>query len=205
MGLEANCSALMGNQISDGKLQWETDVLLFRGTFRLKIPAGEITRIQVAGQDLVVEHNGVSVSFLLGAVAAKWCDKILHPPTLFDKLGIKKNQRVALVNWKQKQFCADLQNFVDELHTDARTKSIKECDVVFLGAERDSDLLLLAKLEPLIKRNGAIWIVYPKGQKLITEASVMAETKRFKLVDNKTCRFSETHTGLRAVIPVARR
>ncbi len=193
----------MGNQSSDGKLQWETDVLLFRGTFRLKIPASEITKIHVVGQDLVVEHNGVSVSFLLGAVAPKWCDKILHPPTLFDKLGIKKNQRVALVNWKQEQFCADLRKCVDELHTYAI--SIKDCDVIFLGAETDSDLVLLAKLEPLIKRNGAIWIVYPKGQKLITEASVMAETKRFKLVDNKTCRFSETHTALRAVIPVARR
>ena len=63
----------------------------------------------------------------------------------------------------------------------------------------------LNKLEPLLKRNGAIWIVYPKGLKLITEASVMAASKAANFVDNKTCRFSDTHTGLRVVIPIARR
>ena len=51
----------------------------------------------------------------------------------------------------------------------------------------------------------AIWIVYPKGQRHIREADVMRAGKAAGFTDNKICRFSETHTALRFVIPVARR
>jgi hypothetical protein len=60
-------------------------------------------------------------------------------------------------------------------------------------------------LEASIKPNGAIWVVYPKGQKHIREIDVMAAGKSAGLTDNKVCRFSETHKALRLVIPLARR
>ena len=69
----------------------------------------------------------------------------------------------------------------------------------------DKDLDRLTKLEPMLNRAGAIWIVYPKGLKAITEMSVMNAAGAAGFVDNKTCKFSETHTALRVVIPVARR
>ena len=53
--------------------------------------------------------------------------------------------------------------------------------------------------------DGGVWIVYPKGRKDIREADVMAAGRDLGLKDNKTCRFSDTHTGLRFVIPVAER
>lgn len=201
MGLETTCTASTKNEVSEGKLQWESDALLFKGAFRLKIPSTAISNILVNGEDLVVEYSGTRTSFHIGPAAAKWQQKILHPPTLFAKLGVKPNQKIALVNWKDAKFADDLRSKVENVHT---TKT-NDCDLIFLGAEKDADLEKLSKLEPMLKRNGAIWIVYPKGQKVITELSVMAASKAASFVDNKTCRFSDTHTGLRVVIPVARR
>ena len=201
MGLEATTTASTKNEVSEGKLQWESDALLFKGSFRLKIPATSISNVLVKGEDLVVEYSGTRTSFHLGPAAAKWQQKILHPPTLFHKLGVKSNQKIALVNWKDSKFADDLRSTV----ADVLITKTTNCDLVFLGAEKDADLEKLNKLEPMLKRNGAIWIVYPKGQKVITEASVMAASKAANFVDNKTCRFSDTHTGLRVVIPLARR
>jgi hypothetical protein len=44
-----------------------------------------------------------------------------------------------------------------------------------------------------------------KGQKHIREVDVIAARKPAGLTDNKVCRFSDTHTALRFVIPLARR
>jgi hypothetical protein len=44
-----------------------------------------------------------------------------------------------------------------------------------------------------------------KGQKHIREVDVIAAGRSAGLTDNKFCRFSETHTALRFVIPLARR
>ncbi|HXR09549.1 MAG TPA: hypothetical protein VN792_02170, partial [Candidatus Acidoferrales bacterium] len=56
-----------------------------------------------------------------------------------------------------------------------------------------------------IKPNGAIWIVYPKGVKHITESDVLRAIRAASLTDVKVASFSATHTALKAVIPSARR
>jgi hypothetical protein len=50
-----------------------------------------------------------------------------------------------------------------------------------------------------------IWAIYPKGVKVIREADVMAAAKQNKLVDVKNVSFSETHSGLKLMVPVAMR
>jgi hypothetical protein len=76
---------------------------------------------------------------------------------------------------------------------------------VFLLAEDPAGLKKLAELEPLIKRNGSIWVVSPRGRPEIRDVVVIEAAKRAGLVDNKVVRFSDTHTALKLVIPVARR
>jgi hypothetical protein len=77
--------------------------------------------------------------------------------------------------------------------------------MIFLRVGPRADLGRLASLEPWIERNGAVWIVYPKGRKDLKETDVIAAGLAAGLVDNKVVRFSDTHTALRFVIPVARR
>jgi hypothetical protein len=40
-----------------------------------------------------------------------------------------------------------------------------------------------------LKRNGAIWVVYPKGKKEITEIGVLKAGRQAGLVDTKVARF----------------
>lgn len=56
-----------------------------------------------------------------------------------------------------------------------------------------------------LKRNGAIWVLWPKGQKRIKQSHVMAASKQAGLVDVKIVSFSERLSGLKLMIPVARR
>jgi hypothetical protein len=80
-----------------------------------------------------------------------------------------------------------------------------EADLVFFGAESRTALGKLASLTPLIKSNGAFWVIRPKGKTIITESDVMAAGKKAGLVDVKVVSFSETHTAEKFVIPVAKR
>ena len=79
-------------------------------------------------------------------------------------------------------------------------------DVIFYGASIASALEHAgARSRQLIKPDGAIWIVRPKGRPEITEAETMAAGKRAGLVDVKVVSFSDTHTAEKFVIPVAKR
>ena len=120
---------------------------------------------------------------------------------LLDKLGVKQGQRIAVLGVQDAAFLNDLAERVLDVSRD----SPREADLVFLAAE---DLQALARLKSLagaIQKNAAVWVVYPKGQKHIREADVINAGKSAGLTDNKGCRFSETHTALRFVIPLARR
>jgi hypothetical protein len=63
----------------------------------------------------------------------------------------------------------------------------------------------LATLQRSIRRDGAIWALWPKGQRHITEDVVRGAALEHGLVDIKVVAFSERLSGLKLVIPVARR
>jgi hypothetical protein len=54
-------------------------------------------------------------------------------------------------------------------------------------------------------RNGAIWVVHPKGKGALKDTEIFAAAKTLGLVSTKVARFSETHTAEKLVIPVAHR
>jgi hypothetical protein len=121
---------------------------------------------------------------------------------LIDKLGVKPGQRVAVLGVESAEFLTDLTARVPEY---SRGKRIADADLVFFSAEARGDLLRLESLGRSIKKNGAVWVVYPKGQTHIREIDVIQAGKDAGLTDNKVCSFSVTHTALRFVIPVAKR
>jgi hypothetical protein len=121
---------------------------------------------------------------------------------LIDKLGVKPGQRVAVLGVESAEFLRDLASRVPEY---SPGKRIANADLVFFSAEAMRDLSRLKSLGKSIQKSGAIWVVYPKGQTHIREVDVIAAGKSAGLVDNKVCKFSNTHTALRFVIPMARR
>ena len=88
--------------------------------------------------------------------------------------------------------------------TDGRPEP--DTDLVFVAADSTADLGALAELRQRIRPNGAIWVVSRKGKaSTIRDIEVMAAGRAAGLVDNKVVAFSDTHTSLRLVIPVADR
>jgi hypothetical protein len=119
-----------------------------------------------------------------------------------DKLGVKADSRVAVVGVKDKSFLRELKERTKDI---AASRPKKETDIIFLASENKKALQRLGKLRRGVKRAGAIWVVWPKGQQHIKQSDVMAAAKRAGLADVKIVAFSDTHSGLKLVIPVARR
>jgi hypothetical protein len=122
--------------------------------------------------------------------------------SLLDKLGVKSGQRVAVLHVADAAFLSDLAVRMPEF---SRGSVSGQADIIFFGAENVGDLPRLKSLAKSIQKNGAIWVVYPKGKKHIREVDVIAAGKPAGLIDNKVCKFSDTHTALRFVIPLANR
>ena len=77
--------------------------------------------------------------------------------------------------------------------------------MLLYGAATPSDLGDLKKLLPSLAANGALWIVYPKGRKEITEMHVLTAGRAVGLVDVKVVSYSATHTALKFVRPKDKR
>ncbi len=202
MGLEALCTARFGRKTSKGKALLESEALVFRGEFRLAIPFRGMQSVKTVSGELRVEFPEGTVSFALGPQAERWAEKILHPKSLIDKLGVKPGAAVSLVGVRDVDFIRQLGGRTKEV-VDARPQ--KDSDFIFFAAEAKAELQRLKGLVAFLKKTGAIWVVYPKAQPQIAQADVMAAAKQAGLVDVKVASFSATHTALKLVIPVARR
>jgi Protein of unknown function (DUF3052) len=147
-----------------------------------------------------VFSNGTA-TFDLGKHAEQWALKIRYPSPLLDKLGVKPTSRVTVLGIEDEGFWNDVSARTHEV---AR-EEVTDADVVFFAAESKEALAGVEPLIATIKRNGAIWVVYPKGKKHVIEGDVMAAGKEAGLVDVKIVSFSATHSALKFVIPVAKR
>jgi len=195
MGREARCTVRHDGEQAEARVLLETDELIVRSPFRLKIPRAEITNARPDGDRLSVEWPQGAVELELGErEAARWAHEIANPKTLADKLGVKTGQRVLVVG-----------DTVGELVGAGRQVDHGLADVVFVSVESPADLEQIGSLQREIARDGAFWAIRPKGRPDLTEAMVIGAGRDAGLTDIKIARISDTHTGMKFVIPVARR
>ena len=202
MGNEVNCMARFGKQESAGKALLETSEILFRGKFRLKIPFSSIRSLKAADGELRVQTAEGLAVFALGDAAAKWCEKILHPKSRLEKLGVKPGGKVSLIGSFDEGFLRELAQQTDAI---VKGKVGSDSEWIFLGVGSKKELPQVPKLAKSVKGAGALWIVYPKGQKEITELDVISAGRKGGLKDVKVVGFSQTHTALKFVIPLGKR
>ncbi len=211
MGQQARCTVRFNGRARPGKALLESEALIFRGDepakrtekrFRLTIPFRAMKSVKASRGSLLVEFPEGAASLGLGPQAETWAQKILHPKSLLDKLGVKPGDAVSVLNVADELFRRQLAERTAEV---AHEKVREDSDWILFGAERGVDLARLRSLVPHLNKSGAVWVVYPKGQKQITQADVIAAAKKAGLVDVKVASFSATHTALKLVIPVARR
>jgi hypothetical protein len=202
MGAEAKCTATISGKKAVGKALLETDELVFRGEdVRLKIPYKSVSSIDAKDGVLHIAWLSGVASFELGPDAVKWADRIRNPPTRIDKLDVKPGQLVLFVGIRD----TTLREEIETRGATVLARPIQPVDAIFVAANERADLKRLATVQNFLKRDGAIWVVRPKGSPNISENDVMSAGKDIGLVDVKVVRFSETHTAEKFVIPVSKR
>jgi Protein of unknown function (DUF3052) len=127
----------------------------------------------------------------------------IYTTPLLDKLGVKPGARVAIIGVDDEVFRALL---VERTTDVTEGKALPGSDLIFLGADSIDELMAIGSLQRSLVANGAIWVVSRKGkQRTLRDVDVIDAAKSVGLVDNKGAAFSDTHTALRLVIPVALR
>jgi hypothetical protein len=197
MGQELECKArIQRRAVMQGKAHLETDYVLFRGPERFKVTFGELTSVKARGGVLKLEFAGGPAELELGDAAEKWARKILNPPSLMDKLGVKPDLAVRLIG-KFDEFEPGFAGEIAERQAVAIAKG--KCDLVFLAAAKPAELDRIQKLKADLKPGGALWVIYPKGVPQIKEIQVIQAGRAAAMKDIKVTRFSATHTALKFV------
>ena len=203
MGKEVKGAVRAGKERYEGKVLLETNEIIFRGPeYRLKIAFGEIRGVDAANGELRVQSkDGVKI-FEVGPSAEKWREKILHPKTRAQKLGVKTGTRVRLVG----EFDLD---FVKELKV-SKVKIVQAngsgvFENTFFAVDARNSLAALTKYAKKMKGPETLWVVYPKGKTEITENDVLSTGRKAGLKDIKVVSFSAAHTALKFVLPVEKR
>jgi len=205
MGNECQCALRMGRRAYRVAVHLDSQNLTFRGEHRRVLPLAAVKSAR-AGADGVLAIATADETLRLSlpdrATAEKWGRKILHPPGLLDKLGVKPASRVAVVGVDDPAFRAEVAARTGLKASAARD----ELDFIVYAADSADQLARLGELRRRLQPAGAIWVVSRKGGAArIRDTDVMAAARTAGLVDVKVCSFSATHTALKLVIPVAQR
>lgn len=191
MGKEAHVRAILADGADEGRLQYEPPKLIFRGATRRVFDAAALAHVRAEGGDLVLADGA---RFVLGEkAAANWVEAILHPKSRIDKLGVKPDQRIAILGVDDADIAAELAERGAVIVNERR-----DLDVLFYAADDGAALARIGDLVPALAARGAMWVVSRKGKAAtVKDVEVMAAAKACGLVDNKVCAFSPTHTALR--------
>jgi DUF3052 family protein len=202
VGLEKTCEVATGGREATAKVHLEPGEVRVGAPFNLKVPLGEVEAFEAKGGVLRLDWKKRSLALALGADAEKWALKIRYPRGRLDKLGVKPGMRVAVIGVDDDAFPKELRERTKDV---TEGKARKGSDVVVVGMSSRADLSRLDSLRRHIKKNGAIWVVWPKGRKEFREDDVRAHGPAAGLVDVKVMSFSDTLSGLKMVIPVKER
>ena len=206
MGQERESTLRIAKKRIEGEALLETAEIIFRpvdGSKRLKFAFADIVKSVKAVDGELRFHTEEGPAVLeLGPAAEKWAEKILHPKSRAEKLGVKSGMSVAMIGAFDTEFQKELR---------AAAKSISEgrivdrVELIFVALESAKELNGVAKVAKSVKGATSLWIVYPKGKKEITETDVISAGRKIGLKDVKVVGFSPTHTALKFVLPLDKR
>ena len=123
------------------------------------------------------------------------------------KLGIKENQRIALLN-APKDFLPELGDLPEGTSIVTRVNAPLDLALLFVDRERVLDKQF-AQLATKLSPNGMIWIAWPKKSSGVPTDLIFDRVQRIGLdaglVDVKICAINKTWSGLKFVIRLKNR
>lgn len=203
MGREAVCVARVEARERHGKAHLGSTSLDFSGEARFTLPFAEIREAVAEDGWLTLTTARGEVALELGKAAPVWAEAIRNPKSRIDKLGIKAGMRVYAFGLPDETFELEL---AQRLGTPPEKNARGHFDAILRGLETPRDLGALAKLRERLAPDGALWLVYRKGKGApLPERAVREALLGAGLVDVKVVAFSDSHTAVKAVIPLALR
>ncbi len=206
MGQERESTLRIAKRRIEGEALLETAEIIFRpidGSKRLKFAFADIVKSVKAVDGELRFHTEEGPAVLeLGPAAEKWADKILHPKSRAEKLGVKTGMHVLLMG----SFEADFKNELKSMTKYVRQwKGDGKAELIFVRIESPKDIGAIAFVAESVRGGMGMWIVFPKGKKDITENDIISAGRETGLKDVKVVGFSPTHTALKFVLPVEKR
>jgi hypothetical protein len=206
MGQERESTLRIAKRRIEGEALLETAEIIFRpvdGSKRLKFAFADIVKSVKAVDGELRFHTEEGPAVLeLGTAAQKWAEKILHPKSRVEKLGVKSAMQVSLIGKFDDDFQKELSVATKKV---SAGKTTANSETIFVAVESSKELSGIAKIAKSVKGAAGLWIVYPKGKKEITEVDVIGAGRKTGLKDVKVVGFSPTHTALKFVLPRVRR
>jgi len=203
VGSEVKCAVRANGKRTEGKALLETSEIIFRSdALRLKIPFARMKSVKALDGELRVQAPEGAVVFEVGLQAEKWAHKILNPKSRTEKLGVKVGAKITAIGKLDAEFEAELEKVAPGF---ARGTIVKDTEFIFLTEETEKELARATNIAKAMRGGTALWIVYPKGRKDITENGVLSVGRKAGLKDVKVVGFSPTHTALKFVLPVEKR
>jgi hypothetical protein len=202
VGQEVKTTLRFDGRILEGTALLEGDSVIFRGGAALTVKFSEIMAVEASGDWLDLKTSRGLMLFELGPKAATWAEKIKNPKALVEKLGVDAQKKVAVVGKLDPSLRAEIAATGAKVAKSARGKDF---DVVFLAASSKKDLEKLPAAREMLKDDGAIWVVYPKGKEELRDRDVIIAGRTIQLTDNKVAKVDDELTATRFVIPAAAR
>jgi len=206
MGQERESTLRLGRQRIEGEALLETAEIIFRPideSKRLKFAFADIVKSVKAVDGELRFHTEEGPAVLeLGPAAEKWAEKILHPKSRAEKLGVKSGMQVSLLGKFDTEFQKELRDATKNISSG---KVAPGSELIFVAVHASEGLGDVAKVAKSVKGATGLWIAYPKGKKEITESDVIGAGRKAGLKDVKVVGFSPTHTALKFVLPLDRR
>lgn len=202
MGLERSCTAIIGGRRIDGVAHLEPAELRFAASPPLRIPLAADVRAEAKNGRLELAWPGGAAAFELGKDADAWALQIRYPRGRLDKLGIKPESIVSVLGLDEAAFEEELAGRTPHVTTGRLRKGSQ---ILVTRVRTLADLDRLSAWRAGIAEDGAIWAVWTKGRKSLTETHVREAAKAQGLVDVKVMSFSPELSALKLVIPVALR
>jgi len=202
VGQELKTTLRFDGRILEGVAVLESDSILFRdlaGTASLTVKFAEIFKVESNAGWLDLQTGRGLLLFELGAKAEIWAEKIKNPKALVETLGVGESTKVVVIGKLDAGLRAELEATGAKVAKSARGKDF---DLAFVTAASKKDLETLPRVRAMIKEEGAIWIVYAKGNAELTEREVLTAGRTLQLTDNKQVKVDDVLTSVRFVIPL---
>ena len=200
MGREARIVYSSGRERAEVRAHLDSASLQLSGGKKLVVQLSDVRTAKVVGEDLAIETKTGKFKLALGAKeASAWAKKILNPPTLAEKLGIKPDTTVLAVGSRIKEIDEAIANAakVERAATLTASKA-KTATVALLTLAPETAPKQIEAAAKVLPKGTALWLVYTKGVNPNGD-DIIRLARQAGLKDTKVARISVTHAALRFI------